>query len=403
MKWSKISTTLKVRLISNFFQEIITTAFLPFIALYLSDMTNSKFTGIFLTTLVLVNFPISFVAGHLIESLPKKNSVLLYQLIMSIMLLGMAFTMSSSSNLIGVFCVLYAIFNIVWGLQYPTMDTIIMDAITPDIEDYIFKIDYWLTNVAIALGALIGGLAYSSNKFSLFITAFIIYLLIFGALLKWIPKDTNIKGNAPKFKYTDILSSYKTVFKDQRYMFLTIGFGIIMMGELSASSYIAIRLKESFDSFQFFTLNIDGVKMYSILLMTNTIVVVILTYHISKFIINLNQKFILLCGLAMYIIGYSSITYLNNFYILIIFMIVATIGEIIYSPIFDEQKFKMIPEDKRGTYSAINTIGFNFSELLARVGIILGVLLTSHQMAIYMFVILSLGGTLMYLSIFKSK
>lgn len=403
MKWSKISTTLKVRLISNFFQEIITTAFLPFIALYLSDMTNSKFTGIFLTALVLVNFPISFVAGHLIESLPKKNSVLLYQLIMSIMLLGMAFTMSSSSNLIGVFCVLYAIFNIVWGLQYPTMDTIIMDAITPDIEDYIFKIDYWLTNVAIALGALIGGLAYSSNKFSLFITAFIIYLLIFGALLKWIPKDTNIKGNAPKFKYTDILSSYKTVFKDQRYMFLTIGFGIIMMGELSASSYIAIRLKESFDSFQFFNLNIDGVKMYSILLMTNTIVVVILTYHISKFIINLNQKFILLCGLAMYIIGYSSITYLNNFYILIIFMIVATIGEIIYSPIFDEQKFKMIPEDKRGTYSAINTIGFNFSELLARVGIILGVLLTSHQMAIYMFVILSLGGTLMYLSIFKSK
>lgn len=403
MKWSKISTTLKVRLISNFFQEIITTAFLPFMALYLSDMTNSKFTGIFLTALVLVNFPISFVAGHLIESLPKKNSVLLYQLIMSIMLLGMAFTMSSSSNLIGVFCVLYAIFNIVWGLQYPTMDTIIMDAITPDIEDYIFKIDYWLTNVAIALGALIGGLAYSSNKFSLFITAFIIYLLIFGALLKWIPKDTNIKGNAPKFKYTDIISSYKTVFKDQRYMFLTIGFGIIMMGELSASSYIAIRLKESFDSFQFFNLNIDGVKMYSILLMTNTIVAVILTYHISKFIINLNQKFILLCGLAMYIIGYSSITYLNNFYILIIFMIVATIGEIIYSPIFDEQKFKMIPEDKRGTYSAINTIGFNFSELLARVGIILGVLLTSHQMAIYMFVILSLGGTLMYLSIFKSK
>ena len=32
----------------------------------------------------------------------------------------------------------------------------------------------------------------------------------------------------------------------------------------------------------------------------------------------------------------------------------------------------MIPEDKRGTYSAVNTIGFNFSELLARLGIVLG-------------------------------
>ena len=47
MKWNNLSLTLKVRLISNFFQEIITTAFLPFMALYLSDMTSTKFAGIF--------------------------------------------------------------------------------------------------------------------------------------------------------------------------------------------------------------------------------------------------------------------------------------------------------------------------------------------------------------------
>ena len=50
------------------------------------------------------------------------------------------------------------------GLQYPAMDTIIMDAITPDIESYIYKIDYWLTNVAVALGALLGGILYSNNQ-----------------------------------------------------------------------------------------------------------------------------------------------------------------------------------------------------------------------------------------------
>ncbi len=73
MKWNNLSLTLKVRLISNFFQEIITTAFLPFMALYLSDMTSTKFAGIFLTLLVLLNFPISFFAGYLIEFFPKKN------------------------------------------------------------------------------------------------------------------------------------------------------------------------------------------------------------------------------------------------------------------------------------------------------------------------------------------
>ena len=39
-----------------------------------------------------------------------------------------------------------------------------MDAITPDIESYIYKIDYWLTNVAVALGALLGGILYSNNQ-----------------------------------------------------------------------------------------------------------------------------------------------------------------------------------------------------------------------------------------------
>ncbi|HHO6517258.1 TPA: MFS transporter, partial [Staphylococcus aureus] len=195
--------------------------------------------------------------------------------------------------------------------------------------------------------------------------------------------------------------SYKTVSKDTRYVFLTIGFSIIMMGELSSSSYVAVRLKETFNDVYLYSIHIDGVKMYSFLIMINTIVVVTLTYHISKLVLNIKPKIILIFGLLMYIIGYSGITYLNQFYLLILFMMLATIGEIIYAPIFDEQKFKMIPEDKRGTYSAVNTIGFNFSELLARLGIVLGTIFSSFQMSIFMLTILSLGGFLIYISIFE--
>lgn len=48
------------------------------------------------------------------------------------------------------------------------------------------------------------------------------------------------------------------------------------MGELSVSSYISVRLKQEFDPMILFSLHIDGVKMYSLLLMTNTIIVIIL-------------------------------------------------------------------------------------------------------------------------------
>ncbi|MCE3338356.1 MFS transporter, partial [Staphylococcus aureus] len=53
----RLSTTLKVRLISNFLQLIITTAFIPFIALYLTDMLNQSIVGIYLVVLVILKFP----------------------------------------------------------------------------------------------------------------------------------------------------------------------------------------------------------------------------------------------------------------------------------------------------------------------------------------------------------
>ncbi len=70
----RLSTTLKVRLISNFLQLIITTAFIPFIALYLTDMLNQSIVGIYLVVLVILKFPLSIISGYIIEIFPKKVS-----------------------------------------------------------------------------------------------------------------------------------------------------------------------------------------------------------------------------------------------------------------------------------------------------------------------------------------
>lgn len=392
MIWRNLSVTLKVRLISNFFQELITSAFLPFIALYLSDMANPKFAGIFLTLLVVANFPVSMIGGYLIETFPKKKAVLIYQFVMAIMLLLMGIMILNDSSYIIFFSICYAIYNIVWGVQYPAMDTIIMDAITPDVERYIYKIDYWLTNLALAFGALMGGILYHNNKSTLFFIAFLIFILVFLSLLRWLPKETHVTEKRSLLMYPfNVLKSYEQVFKDRRFLVMTLGFSIMMMGELSASSYIAIRLKAEFNTISVAFFNIDGVKLYSLLMIVNTIVVITCTYFVTKIILKLSVKKSLILGLIFYVIGYASITYLNEFYSLILLMFIATIGEIIYSPILDEQRFKIIPENKRGTYSAFNALGFNLSELIARLGIILGVYLSSIGMGIYMFIFLSIG------------
>ncbi|MCD0792979.1 MFS transporter, partial [Staphylococcus aureus] len=201
----------------------------------------------------------------------------------------------------------------------------------------------------------------------------------------------------------NIFRSYKLVLKDRNYMLLISGFSIIMMGEFSISSYIAIRLKDQFETISIGSYDITGAKMLAILLMINTVVVILLTYSISKVVLKIDFKKALITGLLIYIVGYSGLTYLNQFGLLVVFMIIATVGEIIYSPIVSEQRFKIIPKAKRGTYSAVNALGIHFSETLARLGIVLGVFLTSLQMGLYIFIVLTIGASMLVAGVFGGQ
>ncbi|UMT78303.1 MFS transporter [Staphylococcus roterodami] len=400
----RLSMTLKVRLISNFLQLIITTAFIPFIALYLTDMLSQSIVGIYLVGLVVLKFPLSIISGYLIEIFPKKLLVLIYQATMVIMLVLMGMFGSHQLWQIIGFCVAYAIFTIVWGLQFPVMDTLIMDAITEDVEHYIYKLSYWITNLSVAIGALLGGLMYGYNMLLLFLIAACIFLIVLIILYIWLPQDREQVRRSDDYRHVSsyqnlqimkIFRSYKLVLKDRNYMLLISGFSIIMMGEFSISSYIAIRLKDQFETISIGSYEITGAKMLAILLMINTVGVILLTYFISKVVLKIDFKIALITGLLIYIVGYSGLTYLNQFGLLLVFMIVATVGEIIYSPIVSEQRFKIIPKAKRGTYSAVNALGIHISETLARLGIVLGAFLTSLQMGLYMFIVLTIGAIML--------
>ncbi|SCT47553.1 MDR family MFS transporter [Staphylococcus aureus] len=403
----RLSTTLKVRLISNFLQLIITTAFIPFIALYLTDMLNQSIVGIYLVVLVILKFPLSIISGYIIEIFPKKALVLIYQLTMVVMLVLMGIFSSNQLWQIICFCIAYAIFTIVWGLQFP-----VMDAITEDVEHYIYKMSYWITNLSVAIGALLGGLIYGHSMLILFLVAACIFLIVLVILYIWLPEDQNqsvrtvANAQTPfyqQFHILKVLRSYKLVLKDRNYMLMISGFSILMMGEFSTSSYIAIRLKDQFETMSIGPYDITGAKMLAILLMTNTVGVIVLTYFISKVVLKIDFKIALVFGLLFYIVGYSGITYLNQFSLLILFMMIATICEIVYSPIFEEQRFKIIPEDKRGTYSAFHALGIHMSETLARLGIVLGVFLTSLQMGLCMFILLVMGALLLVIGVFRGR
>ena len=127
-----------------------------------------------------------------------------------------------------------------------------------------------------------------------------------------------------------------------------------------------------------------------------------MTFKVNQWMTFMRKGRAFIVGILLYAVGYGVLTMSNSFWMLCLVMVIATIGELIYSPIHNAQRFLMIPADKRGTYSAMETICFFGSEILARFGLILGSILLSWQMSIYVVILILLGGALMYIALFKT-
>ncbi len=76
---------------------------------------------------------------------------------------------------------------------------------------------------------------------------------------------------------------------------------------------------------------------------------------------------------------------------------------LIYSPIANAEKANMMPENKRGSYSAFSGLSFSGADLLARSTIIIGAFLVPTMMSVYIGIILMAGTFLLYSGLFVAN
>ena len=198
----------------------------------------------------------------------------------------------------------------------------------------------------------------------------------------------------------DLISNYKVAFKDTAFVKVVTGSTFIFAAEFSLNSYIGIRLAETFEAVRIGSFEIVGVRMLSILNIENMLLVVCFTFIINRFTDKMNKKNALITGLIIYGIGYVTVTSANTWYMLVLFNLIATMGELIYSPIRNAEQSNMIPIDKRGSYSAFSNLSFSGADLIARASIIIGAFLIPTMMSVYIGFIVMMGTILIYTGLF---
>lgn len=400
-KFMTLSTTLKTRLIADFILNVASQAILPFMALYLTSKTNAVFAGAFLITNIVVSFFVSFLGGYLGDNYNRKKVVNYIHFLYAICLIILSITVTMDGIGLIIFCATVFIFEILFAASQPIFDAAIMDAIYEEVREYVYQVNYWMFNISTAIGMMLGALLYLGHKHLLFIMFFFAMLVSWYLFEKYydVAQIYNKKEElTSRFKH--FVNSYHVVLKDKYYMIFNLGMMLVFMAELSLNSYVVVRLKDEFEAFHFLGFYIDGVRMFTVIMIINTIVVATLTFTVNRLIAQTSKKTVFIIGIVLYTIGYSVLTSASAFWILCLFAIIATLGELIYSPIQNAQRFLMIPDDKRSTYSTFGMVSYYGANVLSRFGLILGAFLLPWMMSVYVAAVVLIGFALLYYALF---
>jgi MFS transporter, DHA1 family, multidrug resistance protein B len=404
MAWKEYPQNIKVRLITSFFNRAISSSVMPFMALFFAQHKGAIWAGSFLVINVFISFFINLIGGYISDRFPRKKVIILTSVLSSLMFALMTVSLVPTEKMIVLFAISYIIFTITNSLGRPAVHAIIIDSTTPDNRKAIYAIEYWLNNLSMAIGAALGGLLYVNHQIELFITLTIVSISLPIAYKLWL-QDTHVKRleKAHKNIFIDLLQNYKVAFQDKPFVKVVVGSMFIYAAEFSLNSYIGVRLTEDFKSLFVGGFEIAGVRMLSILNIQNMLMVVLLTFFITKMTDKFPKQKMLLLGLCVYGVGYTIITSANIWYILILFNAFATIGELIYSPIANAEKANMMPENKRGSYSAFSGLSFSGADLIARSTIIIGAFLAPTMMSVYIGIIIMAGALLLYTGLFVAS
>lgn len=401
MKWKELPINIKVRMITSFFNRAVSSAVMPFMALFFAQEINKIWAGVFLISTVVIGFVINLVGGYISDRFPRKKVLMITSWLNALFFLIMTISLFPANNVIVLFAFAYVGFIITSSLGRPAMHAIIIDSTTPENRKAVYALDYWLVNLSMAIGAALGGLLYLNHQKELFIMLTCTSIMIPIAYGIWLQdKFTDQLQKKHKNVLVDLISNYKVAFKDTAFVKVVAGSTFIFAAEFSLNSYIGIRLAETFEAVRIGSFEIVGVRMLSILNIENMLLVVCFTFIINRFTDKMNKKNALITGLILYGIGYATVTSANTWYMLVLFNLIATTGELIYSPIRNAEQANMIPSDKRGSYSAFSNLSFSGADLIARASIIIGAFLIPTMMSVYIGFIVMVGTILIYTGLF---
>ncbi|MEG0473626.1 MAG: MFS transporter [Solibacillus sp.] len=327
--WIILSGTIFVRTAS--FMAI------PFIALYLHNQLQASPLLIGLTIGIAPLFGTfgGLIGGYLTDRFGRKIVIISTVFVWSCTFLGFAVAPSAI-----YFVLLNALNGLCRSFFEPGTQALMIDFTEDAKKRRLFSVRYTAINIAAVMGPLLGvWIASMSSAAVPFMITGIIYAIygvfLFSVLNRYEMKQQKLAANHR------VSAIFDAVRKDQKLLYFIAGGILITFGYAQFDSTLPQLIDMKVE---------DGVKLFSYVIVANSITVLALQLPLTIMIEKMSIYISLKIGIAIFSVGLLLLGFSENAWMFIGSMIIFSIGEIFCFPMMNAVIEEIAPVDQKGIY-----------------------------------------------------
>lgn len=389
----------RVRFSVDFLMNASFTMVVPYLPIYFSQRVGTSLTGIMFACVILAGITGGITGGMLADRIGRRKIMLIAESTTIVTYTLIAFCNSPWWNNTYLTFLLYVISMLFSGMLSPAVSALLIDSSQPEYRKFMYQFQYWLVNLALAAGSLIGGFFFQKYYFVLFllvalcdVIAFLSTLLLITDDFEPVRESKDRESNKdPAVEKIGMMQSLFRLIKDRLFvMYFLAAFSLATIS-CQMTNYIAIHMTEAIPRQQLIGIfYLNGMNLLGMLQSENTLLVICFTFMVTFFVRKTSQRAAIITGALLFASGYVYMMIGTAPLLFFLAMLITTIGELLYVPVGQNFLADLAPDDQRGLYTGIAGLSNSFGMISASLMITLVNVLPSKVIVL----IISLFGIL---------
>lgn len=390
MNFWTLERTLRIRIGVGFVNRLMDSMITSFMAIYLAFTYSVALAGAMMFVVVSLGVVGMLVGGHVSDTRGRRATLLVAELAtfvtFGVMALGNSAWVASPL----VVYLAYLVNKFAASVALPANDAMIVDVTTPEIRKGVYTVNFWATNVALAVGALLGALLYDGHFTLMLAIAAAGTFGVTASTFLWIPETRPERaGTEPKASaLREFAAGYRLVLRDLMFIRLMVAGTLVLAIEFQLINYVGVRLamelpEQRLLEFGSWAVRVDGPEMLGILRAENTTLVVVLALFSHVLFRRVSDKVGLYLGTALFVAGYMVLAVSNSGWLLMAAGFVFTVGELMSVPIRQTLLANMVADHSRTRYMAVYNLNIRVAQMIAALCITLGSHISPWGMAAF--------------------